>query len=64
METRIIDVKYAVGDSVKVIDGPLEGFIGTVEELEPDKNRVKVAVSMFNRETSVELELDQAVLVD
>lgn len=64
VETRIIDVKYAVGDSVKVIDGPLEGFIGTVEELEPDKNRVKVAVSMFNRETSVELELDQAVLVD
>ena len=64
VETRVIDVRYAVGDSVKVIDGPLEGFIGTVEELEADKNRVKVAVSMFNRETSVELELDQAVLVE
>ena len=42
-----------------MLDGPLEGFLGTVEELEPDKDRVRVVVSMFGRETPVDLELDQ-----
>ena len=51
--------KFAVGDTVKVTDGPLDGFLGTVEELEPDKDRVRVVVSMFGRETPVDLELDQ-----
>ena len=50
---------YDLGDSVKITDGPLEGFIGTVDELEPDKDRVRVVVSMFGRETPVDLELDQ-----
>ena len=50
---------YEVGDTVKVVDGPLEGFLGTVEELEPEKDRVRVVVSMFGRETPVDLELDQ-----
>ena len=59
VETRELNIGYAVGDSVKVLDGPLEGFIGTVEELEPERNRVRVAVSMFGRETPVDLELDQ-----
>ena len=45
--------------SVKITDGPLTSFIGTVESLEIDKNRVRVIVSMFGRETPVELELDQ-----
>ena len=48
-----------IGDTVKVVDGPLEGFLGTVEELEPEKDRVRVVVSMFGRETPVDLELDQ-----
>ena len=52
-------VGYELGDSVKITDGPLEGFIGTVDELEPDKDRVRVVVSMFGRETPVDLELDQ-----
>lgn len=55
-----IIVSYAVGDSVRIVEGPLEGFIGTVEEIDPEKNRVKVTVSMFGRETPVELELMQA----
>ena len=59
MERREIVVRYNVGDQVKITDGPLEGFIGTVDELEPDKDRVRVVVSMFGRETPVDLELDQ-----
>ena len=59
VEHREIVVGFAVGDSVKVIDGPLAGFIGTVEELDPDDDYVRVVVSMFGRETPVNLELDQ-----
>ena len=60
VETRVVEVSYSVGDSVRIIDGPLEDFIGTVEELNTDKNYVRVVVSMFGRETPVELELNQA----
>jgi transcriptional antiterminator NusG len=59
VEKHEVVVAYAVGDSVKIIDGPLENFIGLVEEIATDKNRVRVVVSMFGRETPVELELDQ-----
>ena len=59
VERHEIVVGFAVGDTVKVTDGPLEGFLGTVDELEPDKDRVRVVVSMFGRETPVDLELDQ-----
>ncbi|NLU51483.1 MAG: transcription termination/antitermination protein NusG [Clostridiaceae bacterium] len=52
-------VDYEVGDSVRVIDGPLESFIGTVEEISLDKKKVKVMVSMFGRETPVELDFVQ-----
>ena len=55
-----VEVSYEVGDSVNITGGPLEGFIGTVEEVDLEKNRVRVMVSMFGRETPVELELDQA----
>ena len=63
VERREIVVGYAVGDEVKVIDGPLSGFLGTVDELEPEKNRVRVVVSMFGRETPVDLELDQVEVI-
>ena len=59
VERHEIVTGYGVGDSVKVIDGPLAGFNGVVEELEPEKDRVRVIVSMFGRETPVDLELDQ-----
>lgn len=59
VEKKEIILSYDVGDSVKIIDGPLDGFIGTVEEIQKEKNKVKVIVSMFGRETPVELELDQ-----
>ena len=59
VEHKEIVVGYQLGDEVRVNDGPLAGFNGVVEELEPDKNRVRVVVSMFGRETPVDLELDQ-----
>ena len=59
MEKHEIVVRYGVGDHVRIMDGPLASFTGVVEEIEPEKNRVSVVVSMFGRETPVELELDQ-----
>ena len=59
VEKREVVVGYNVGDSVKITDGALASFIGTVEELDTDKGKVRVVVSMFGRETPVELELDQ-----
>ena len=59
MEKHEIVVNYHVGDHVRIVDGPLSSFTGVVEEIEPEKNRVSVMVSMFGRETPVELELDQ-----
>lgn len=64
IDNKAVEVSYKVGDSVNIVDGPLEGFIGTVEEMDVEKNRVRVTVSMFGRETPVELELDQAEPVD
>lgn len=63
VEKHEVVVNYDVGDSVKITDGPLENFIGVVEELALDRGKVKVVVSMFGRETPVELELDQVEVV-
>ena len=63
VERKEIVVGYTLSDSVKVNDGPLAGFIGVVDELEPEKNRVRVVVSMFGRETPVDLELDQVEVI-
>jgi transcriptional antiterminator NusG len=52
-------VDYEVGDNVRVISGPLENFIGIVEEINLERKKVRVAVSMFGRETPVELDLIQ-----
>ena len=59
VEHHEIVVGYSLGDTVKVIDGPLEGFLGTVDELDAERDSVRVIVSMFGRETPVDLELDQ-----
>ena len=64
VEKKNFVVNYAVGDNVRIVDGPLEGFIGIVEELDAEKNSVRVRISMFGRETPVELELDQAEPVE
>ena len=54
-----VNVDYVEGDSVQVVNGPLEGFVGTVQEINKEKQKVKVLVSMFGRETPVELEFSQ-----
>lgn len=64
VEKKQVEVNFEVGDSVKIIDGYLDGFIGVVEELDTDRNMVKVVVSMFGRETPVELELDQVQTIE
>ena len=63
VEKKEIIVNYAVGDIVRILDGPLSGFTGTVENIEIEKNAVSVVVSMFGRETPVEFELDQVEVV-
>ena len=59
VEKHEVVVAYDVGDSVTITDGPLTSFTGVVDALDIDKNSVRVVVSMFGRETPVELELDQ-----
>ncbi len=58
-ETTVVNVDYDVNDTVRVVNGPLATFIGTVQEINKEKNKVKVLVSMFGRETPVELEFSQ-----
>lgn len=59
IEERHIVIDFKVKDSVKVISGPFENFIGTIEEINIDKHKVKVLISMFGRETPVELDFVQ-----
>lgn len=62
-ELTQVNVDYNVNDSVKVLVGSLKDFIGTVTEINKEKHKVKVSVSMFGRETPVELELSQVIKV-
>ena len=64
VEKHEVVVRYQVGDRVRITDGPLSTFAGTVEEIDPDKNKVRVVVSMFGRETPVDLELDQVEVME
>ena len=62
VEKHSVEVGYKDGDIVKIISGPLEGYTGTVKTVDTENNNVCVVLSMFGRETPVELELDQISL--
>ena len=64
VEKREVVVGYEVGDNVKITDGALESFLGVVDEIDIERSKVRVVVSMFGRETPVELELDQVEPVE
>ena len=64
VEKREIVVSYQVGETVRITDGALESFLGVVDEIDLDRSKVRVVVSMFGRETPVELELDQVEVQD
>ena len=59
-----VNVDYNINDSIRVTEGPLENFIGTVLEINKEKQKVRVLVSMFGRETPVELEFSQVQKVN
>lgn len=56
MEAPKFEAKFSVGDSVKIIDGPFADFVGSVSEASETQGKVKVMVSVFGRETPVELD--------
>ena len=59
IEKVYIDLDINVGDTIKVINGPFENFMGTVEEVNPEKQTLRAKVSMFGRDTPVELDFAQ-----
>ncbi len=64
VEKHTVEVSYKIGDNVRVVYGPFENMEGTVEEIDIPKNSVRVLVTVFGRQTPVEMELDQIALVD
>jgi len=63
-EMPTLNVDYAQGDSVSITGGSFDGFIGTVQEINKDKHKVKVLVSMFGRETPVEVDFSQITKIN
>lgn len=58
-----VNIDFTEGDSVSITGGSFEGFVGTVQEINKDKNKVKVLVSMFGRETPIEVDFTQVTKV-
>ena len=61
LEKPKVKITFSVGDMVQVTSGPFSDFTGVVSNLDPDKGKVKVLVSIFGRETPVELDFSQVV---
>ena len=63
VEKRVVEVNYEKGDMVTIIDGAFDGVIGVVDDIDTEANSVRVIISMFGKETPVDLELDQVETV-
>lgn len=63
-QVRQADIKFSVGDLVEIKSGPMEGFSGNIESIDNETGTLKVIVSMFGRETPVEISHTQVQLVD
>lgn len=63
-QAPVVELDYEVGSSVKIVNGPLTGYVGLVTGIDLEKNKVRVTVSMFGRETPAELELEQVVSME
>ena len=59
LEKKTVTIGFEVGDSIRVKYGPLEGFVGVIDTIVMDKQKIKAKVSMFGRDTDVELEFNQ-----
>ena len=64
VEKREVVIGYAVGDNVRITDGALKSYLGTVDDIDMEHEKVRIVVSMFGRETPVELDLDQVEPVE
>ena len=63
IEKKIIILDYDVGDNVRVRYGAFEGFFGIIEDINAEKNKVSTKISMFGRDTVIDLECDQVEIV-
>ncbi len=59
VKERKVEIDFALGEMVEVLEGPFANFQGKVEEIDEDKGKVKVSVDMFGRETNMELDFEQ-----
>lgn len=64
VEKHSVEVAYKVGDNIKVIYGPFQDLTGVVEEIDTQNNSVRVLITVFGRQTPVEMDLDQIALAD
>lgn len=62
-KVSMAQVDFSVGDNVEIVAGPMEGFVGLVEEIDTQNRKVRVKVSMFGRETPAELDIAQVKLL-
>ena len=62
-ELQSVNVDFSQGDSVSITGGSFDGFVGTVQEINKDKYKVKVLVSMFGRETPIEVDFSQVTKI-
>lgn len=64
VESRVYNIDYEIGDNLKITSGPLENFVGIVEEINMERKKIRLSISMFGRETPVELDFNQVESLD